>query len=465
MTGAHAHCLAMRAHLIAILALATSPLPLLSQADAVVALTNGRWFDGTSFQPRTVYSVNGTLSFREPARIDRTIDLSGTWVVPPFAEAHNHNIDGAVEDRSLAAIRRYVADGVFYVKIQGNYLLTDEQRQRLPINEPGAPDVAFAQAFITATGGHPTVLHEDLLLPQGYYPGLTKAELRDKVYFTIDTEEELAARWPRILAQRPDFIKTNLWRSDEYERRRDDPAFAGRKGLDPGVLHAIVERAHAAGLRVSAHVVNGADFRNAVNAGVDEIVHLPAAGASPAVEQRMAQIVANTLDEAGVRQIAAELTRVDPADPTTLPVRPDDARVAAQRGTVVVTTLSLSARAKGPLLPLIRTVQSASLRTLRDCGVTLAIGSDNVRDTSVLEVEHLQSLGVIDNLALLKLWVEDTPRAIFPQRRIGFLREGYEASFLALEGNPLDDWRNVRRITRRFKQGVDVTAHAPPRAP
>jgi imidazolonepropionase-like amidohydrolase len=446
----------MRAYPIAILVLAAMPLTLFSQTDAVIALTNGRWFDGTSFQPRTAYSVNGTLSFTEPARTDRAIDLSGTWVVPPFAEAHNHNIDGGVEERSLAAIRKYAAEGVFYVKIQGNYALANEQRTRLPINRPGTPDVAFAQAFITATGGHPTVLHEEILLKQGYYPGITKEELRDKVYFTIDSEDEIVAKWPRILALRPDFIKTNLWYSDEFERRRNDPAFAGRKGLDPRLLRLIVERAHAAGLRVSAHTVNVADFRNAVNAGVDEIVHIPAWGAFPAVEQRMAQIATNALDEAGMRQITADLGRLNPRDPSTLPLRPDDARLAAERGTVVVTTLNISTRAPAPLLPLIRAVQSASLRTLIDSGVTVAIGSDNVGDSSVLEAEHLHSLGVFETLALLKLWAEDTPRTIFPQRRIGFLREGYEASFLALEGNPFDDWRNIRRIKLRFKQGVEV---------
>ncbi len=441
---------------MAMLATATISLPLFSQTDPVIALTNGRWFDANTFQARTAYSVGGLFRFEKPARVDRTLDLAGAWIVPPFAEAHNHNIDGAVEERSLAAIRKYVADGVFYVKIQGNYPLTDEQRRRLPINRPGAPDVAFAQAFITATGGHPSVLHEEILLPQGYYPGITKEELRDKVYFTIDTEPELEAKWPRILALRPDFIKTNLWYSDEFERRRNDPAFAGRKALDPGLLRVIVERAHANGLLVSAHTVNGADFRNAVNAGVDEIVHVPAVGAFPAVEQRMAQIVTNALDEGAIRQIATDLARLSPRDPSTLPLRPEDARLAAQRGTVVVTTMSISMRAPASLLPLIRAVQSASLRTLTESGVTLAIGSDNVRDSSVLEAEHLHSLGVVDQLALLKLWTEDTPRAIFPERRIGFLRDGYEASFLALEGNPLEDWRSVRRIKLRFKQGLEV---------
>jgi imidazolonepropionase-like amidohydrolase len=446
----------MRAYTVAALALAMLPLRLFSQADAVIAFTNGRWFDGRSFQHQTTYSVNGTLSFAAPKRIDRTIDLSGTWVVPPFAEAHNHNIDGAVEARSLAAIRKYVADGVLYVKIQGNYPLTDQQRTGLPINRPGAPDVAFAQAFITAAGGHPTALHEEILLRQGYYPGLTKEELRNKVFFTIDTGDELALKWPRILALRPDFVKINLWYSDEFERRRNDPAFAGRKGLDPRLLRPIVERAHKSGLRVSAHTVSAADFRSAVNAGVDEIVHVPAWGAFPAVEQRMAQIATNALDDAGMRQIMADLGRLNPRDPATLPLRLEDARLAAQRGIVVVTTLSISMRAPAPLLPLIRAVQSASLRTLIDSGVTLAVGSDNVGDSSVLEAAHLDSLGVVDRLALLKLWTEDTPRSIFPQRRIGFLREGYEASFLALEGNPLDDWRNTGRIKMRFKQGVEV---------
>lgn len=166
------------------------------------------------------------------------------------------------------------------------------------------------------------------------------------------------------------------------------------------MLRLIVERAHAGDLRV----VNGADFRNAVNAGVDEIVHIPAAAASPTIEQRMAQVVTNALDEAAIRQIAADLARVDPRDPSTLPLRPDDARLAAKRGTVVITTMSPSTRAPAPLLPLIRAMQSASLRTLIDSGVALAIGSDNVGDSSVLEAEHLHSLGVVDSLGLLKLW-------------------------------------------------------------
>jgi hypothetical protein len=45
-------------------------------------------------------------------------------------------------------------------------------------------------------------------------------------------------------------------------------------------------------------------------------------------------------------------------------------------------------------------------------------------DTSALEFEQLAALGVWDNLGLLKLWSEATPRVIFPGRQVGALADG-----------------------------------------
>lgn len=179
-----------------------------------VALTNGRWFNGTSFTDRTLYSVDGRFTSRRPPQIDRTIDLAGKWVVPPFADAHNHNIGTGVEQRDKDAILRYLAEGVFYVKIQGNLPLTSEALGRLSIGEPSSVDVVLAQGSLTATGGWPIPLVEDTLLPQGYFPGYTKETLKDHRYFTIDSEAELDKKWPVILGKHPDFIKTFLSFSD-----------------------------------------------------------------------------------------------------------------------------------------------------------------------------------------------------------------------------------------------------------
>jgi imidazolonepropionase-like amidohydrolase len=60
----------------------------------------------------------------------------------------------------------------------------------------------------------------------------------------------------------------------------------------------------------------------------------------------------------------------------------------------------------------------------------------------------------------LNLWTTTTPQAIFPDRRIGRLDAGYEASFLVLGGNPLDDFSAVRTIRRRVKQGHELGAPA-----
>jgi imidazolonepropionase-like amidohydrolase len=97
--------------------------------------------------------------------------------------------------------------------------------------------------------------------------------------------------------------------------------------------------------------------------------------------------------------------------------------------------------------------QPANLKLLLDHGVKLAIGTDKPSDTSHREVEYLRRIGVFDDLTMLKMWTEATPQSIFPDRKIGALEDGYEASFLALEGNPLENWNNTQRIRVRFKQG------------
>lgn len=423
------------------------------QAPPNTALLHGQWFNGKSFEARTIYSVNGRFTSRKPARVDRTLDLGGTWIVPPFAEAHNHNIDGVIEERSRKAIKKYLADGVFYVKIQGNFPLTDELRSRLPINRSDGPDVALAQTFLTATGGHPIRLHEDILMPQGYYPGFAKERLKDNLYFTIDSEADLERKWPLVLKLRPDFIKTNLWCSDEFEKRKGDPTYFGRKALDPRLLPRIVAKAHADGLRVSVHITNAADFRNAVAAGVDEIVHMGGPGLYKPLEERFLDPRFMRDADLYVKLITEALHPTNPGNPSYVPISAADAKLAAERGIVVVTTAALALRSPEAVRAALKPEQAANLKLLRENGVQLAVGSDNPADSSVIEADYLQKLGVFDNLTLLKLWTETTAKTIFPKRKIGALGEGYEASFLALEGNPLEDWQNVRKIRLRFKQG------------
>jgi hypothetical protein len=386
-----------------------------------IAFTNGNWFNGESFEVRQMYVVGGRFTRTRPATVDVSLDLTGLWIVPPFGDAHNHSIGNIVAEWDTKAIRHYLADGVFYVKIQANHPLSDEEKTRRGINRPDSIDVKLAQAAITASGGHPFGLVKNVLMPLGYFPGRSLDDLKDVDYFVIDSEQDLERKWPAILRNKPDFIKTFLAYSDEYEKRKDDPAYFGDRGLDPRILARIVEKAHAVQLRVSVHVNTSTDVHNALAAGADEIAHVPCVALTP--------------------------------------ISLEDAQLASKHGVVVDTTCSRVRDIPPDFLPdkerpQVLKTQVANLKLLHAQGVTLAIGSDLPSDTTLGEVEYLRGLRIFDDLTLLKMWAEATPQSIFPERKIGRLEEGFEASFIALEGNPLQDFKNANRIKLRCKQGV-----------
>lgn len=395
-----------------------------SEGEPVLALVGGSWLVGASFVERTGYTLDGVLTFVRPARVDSTIDLAGGYVVPPFGEAHNHNIEPSSRfDRTLA---RYLQDGVFYVKNPNN-LPSARDALAGKVNVPTSIDVAFANGGLTGPGGHPVGV-----VQRNIERSIWTADDGEGVfYFTVADEAELARKWDQIVAGRPDFLKTYLLYSDTYEQRRGRPAYVGWTGLDPSLLPEIVRRAHDAGLRVSTHVETAADFHHAVMAGVDEIAHLP-----------------------GFRGD----TGVQLPDPRVYEISEADARRAARSGVVVVTTAGgvREIDVAGPDSLRRRSfdrLHTRNLRLLLGHGVKVAIGSDDYGDTSMGEAMYLHGLGAMDNLALLKLWAEATPQAIFPDRKVGCLREGCEASFLVLRGNPISDFRHVRDIVMRVKQG------------
>jgi imidazolonepropionase-like amidohydrolase len=256
------------------------------------------------------------------------------------------------------------------------------------------------------------------------------------LYFTINNPTDLDQKWETIKAGKPDFLKTYLLFSEDYEKRKDDPAYFGLKGLNPILLPEIVRRAHKAGLRVSTHIETAADFHNAVAAGVDEINHM--VGYSP--DQKLIK--------------SEGLSRYE--------IAVDDARRAAQKNIVVITTLGVTIGAlsqddenspDATLRKAYKNLLIRNLQLLKEQNARLAIGSDHYRQTAAFEALRLHDLKVFDNLTLLKMWCEATAATIFPNRRIGHLKEGYEASFLVLGGSPVEDFLNTGKIEMRVKQG------------
>jgi Amidohydrolase family len=388
-------------------------------------LRNGRWFDGTAFSaPRTMYAVGGRLTAARPPRVGTVRDLAGGYVVPPFAEGHNHWLEPRAVD---AYVAMYLRDGVFYLKDQANASVI-RRRLKAALNRPTTVDFVSSNEGWTGPGGHPMQIAMQFLQFGSFPPQWTEKDLDRNVVNEVDSVSDVDSRWPGFLAGRPDFVKVFLLYSEEYEKRKEDPAFQFHRGIDPRLVPEIVRRAHAQGLRVSAHVYSAADFHNALAGGVDDVAHMPGTG----YDEKMG-VAAFRISEA-------------------------DARLAGERGVTVTTTLSWLGEQMGEdaaaAQAVLENVVRPNVALLKRWRVPILVGSDQFRQSPAPEAMLLSRLGLFSNAELLAMWCETTPRAIFPKRRIGRLDEGFEASLLVLDGNPLEDFSATARISLRVKQGV-----------
>ncbi len=392
---------------------------------------NGLWLVDSNFAPATWYAVDGRLTQRRPAEIDSIIELGGRFIVPPFGDAHVHDLNDSTT--IVADVNRYLHLGVFYAMEQDPiFELSPAVLDR--VNRPSSIDVAYTQGVVTPSWGIIAGLYRALASRGSFGTGATLASIDTRNVFIIDDSLDLARKWPLLAARNRAFVKVIVGFSEEFEARRvrrgpDGAALnTAAAGLDPLLLPELVRRAHAAGLRVSAHIETAEDFRRAVAAGVDLIAHLPGAW------------------QIGVKAGFAE-GNLRPWKLTDA-----DARTAARRSVVVISTI-----ARDPSRP-DRThfdeIHRHNLGLLIKHGVMIAIGSDQARGGAVTEARYLAGLAVLDSASVLRILVEVTPRALFPERHIGRFQEGYEASFLALDGNPLTDLGNLDRIALRSKQGV-----------
>ena len=415
-------------------------------------LKNARWFDGHVLRQGNLYIDQGVFVAKRPAQVNRKMDLRGQQVlINPLGEAHNHNLQTAWGWGQYA--QTYLDEGVFYAAMLcGDPASVAEVRPLAAV--PAAPDVSFITACITSSDGYPLA---DLLRPPpidpaadaapktapnsapNAAPGTASGTASERAATTaaaaaaqqqlvlVDSPEQAAAQWPAIKARGGTAIRIVLSHVDQ-PALRSRPDMWGRLGLSAESAAALTRLAHGDGQRVVAHVETAADFDAALAAGVDVIAHLPG--------------YANVLRE------PAERFAISAAA----------AALAARRHTAVITTVAATDlfRMDAQSLAALRAVQRSNLARLQAAGVALRIGSDVFIGTARAEVHALDALGLERSL-LLRLATQDTPRALFPQRRLGCFDPGCEASFLLLGGDPLTDLAQIDQPLLRVKQGRLLT--------
>ncbi|WP_444945836.1 hypothetical protein ACJJIP_19810 [Microbulbifer sp. VTAC004] len=382
------------------------------------AIEGGKWFDGMGFKPAIWFvDENGLLTKTRPQEVDYIIDARGKFVVPPYAEGHNHNLQNPWGIKNFGALQ--VKSGVFY----SAQMCSFGKGLETQFSGEDTMDVLFASDCITASDGHP------LRMILNGKKNVTNDELKSAQEMVMVAEDkgDLDQIWEKVKANHPSFIKIILVGSEKFEERHGDKKYLGVNGLNPKLVPVIVERAHKLGIPVVAHVDTAHDAMVAIKAGVDILGHLP-----------------------GYR-----IARNEGFDRQDYVLSDAVIAAAAKQGTKLIATASVPSEHSYPEdeLKEIQTVQKDNLSRLRNAGVPLLMGSDNFSGTVLREIRYLDTLDIAPREVLLKSLTMDTPKWMFPERHLGSFSEGAEGSFLILEGNPLEDLGFLDKIYIGVKQG------------
>lgn len=404
--------------------------PLLKQKS--YRFINGQWFGGKGFKSQTMYSVKGFLTKKKSAKIDETIDLQNGYVIPPFAEAHSHKLD--IKSEIDGQKRKFVEEGTMYVMVLTNYASNAVANRQL-FNKPNTLDVLYANGGITYTGQHPSFAYERITsgIAEWWLPENTKIiqasrKAQGDAYWFFDSVADVDKSWSAYLASKPDIIKIYL-----LDVKNNSIA---RKSLSEEVAAYITKKAHDAGLRVAAHIETYDDLKIGLKIGVDIFAHMP---------------------------------HYNYNSHTPEPEQPgftkEELKTIREKNIIIIPTLSLneefsivreaSNNYQGKLdfvrFSKVVEFQKKIVGNLRKAGFIFATGSD--RDFLMPELNYWVKNNIFGQSFTLHTATVTTPQMMYPRRKIGILKEGYEASFLVLEGNPLADFEQVKNIKLRFKQG------------
>ncbi len=139
-----------------------------------LAFINGNVFDGEKFIKKNIYSVKGEITFLEPNELDSIIDVDNKYIIPPFGDAHTHNLDRVWQMSFLP--KQYLAEGTFYI-LNLTSKLSGVQKNIEYFKKKNTIDVRFSHQGLTSTLGHPFMAYEPFVMNIPYEKWQEKKEI------------------------------------------------------------------------------------------------------------------------------------------------------------------------------------------------------------------------------------------------------------------------------------------------
>lgn len=322
---------------------------------------------------------------------------------PNLAEWHKKYAAQIERDIMPATARQFLMSGVTSIRDLGAPLGVLDLKQRINRGEIDGPTVYAAGPFL-ASG---TVFGTHVL--------------------AVKDEAEARAAVKRLIGAGVDIIK-----------------FSNAEQMAPGVARAIVDEAHQAGKRATAHGRTDAEIRIGLDAGVDEFQHIGLQ--SP---QYPDDIVARIRERIGAGRPLSWSPTVGPDlhldELTTNPEYLDDPRNFAGLPEMIAADVRAAiAQAPAPRRPTgYQDIIKRKVGQLRALGVEFVFGSDEgsfgmtAAQATWREldawVRHLD----IEPMTAIRKATLDAARYLGVDRETGSVSEGKYADVIAVAGNPL----------------------------
>lgn len=352
-----------------------------------------------------VFVVEGGRFVRVGTRADvevpsgaQRVDLSGKTVMPGVVNAHIHlSSDREERNAQLRHMAYYGASAVISLGLDSGDVALETKGQ------------APAGGALALTAGRGITAPE---------PG------RSEIPHWVTTETEARAAVQQLAAQEVDFVK--IWvddRGGRYEK------------LSPALYGAVINEAHAHGLRVTAHVFTLEDAKGLLRAGIDAFAH--------------------GVRDQDVDDELVELWQGRP-DVTLVPNLPGPGVPVDLEWINTVTSEQLAAMQESsvdnPEAQRGFGIQARNLARLHEAGVRIAFGTDGSAPWNVhLEMEDMVRAGLSPAEVITAATLNAAD--LLGLDHLGSVAEGKSADFIVLNANPLEDIRNSREIEAVYLRG------------
>ena len=385
-----------------------------------------------------VSKVGKKGSFKIPGGATR-VDLAGKTVMPALIDPHVHlgyqkdatySVNNFTHENAIDQLNRYAYVGVAAVLSMG----TDIGNLPFQVREDQDAGKVGGALWFTAGRG--------MAAPNA---GPGNAELKPSAY-ALNTPDEARQAVREQIARHVAVIK--VWVDDRNGTVAKTP---------PEIYSAIIDEAHRLGTRVVAHVYYLDDAKGLLRDGVDAFAHLVR-------DREMDDETIALIKQRGVYVmpnlgLAESRTYVNPPawldEPLFKETTPPEIaeRIRAQyTGRPAPATEAAKTTYR---------VMQRNLAKLNAAGVQIGFGADSgaVPDyfhgfNTHRELQLMVEAGMTPAQALTAVTAGSA--AFLKMDDHGTLAPGKAADFLVLDGNPLEDISNTRKIARVYRKGQEV---------